>query len=101
MAAFNQTMQVQAQVVGSVNADSGLLASIVEKSQGAEGSLQAQQASNQLLALAAKQQFQIQNMMAAQYRAEALEAARRVQAEADARAATTKFLGNGTAYHPQ
>ncbi len=40
-------------------------------------------------------------MMAAQYRAEALEAARRVQAEADARAATTKFLGNGTAYHPQ
>jgi P-type conjugative transfer protein TrbJ len=101
MAAFNQTMQVQAQVVGSVNADSGLLAAIVEKSQGAEGSLQAQQASNQLLALAAKQQFQIQNMMAAQYRAEALEAARRVQAEADARAATTKFLGNGTAYHPQ
>lgn len=101
MAAFNQTMQVQAQVVGNVNADSGLLASIVEKSQGAEGSLQAQQASNQLLALAAKQQFQIQNMMAAQYRAEALEAARRVQAEADARAATTKFLGNGTAYHPQ
>jgi len=101
MAAFNQTMQVQAQVVGSVNADSALLASIVDKSQGAEGSLQAQQASNQLLALAAKQQFQIQNMMAAQYRAEALEAARRVQAEADARAATTKFLGNGTAYHPQ
>ncbi|WP_243645650.1 P-type conjugative transfer protein TrbJ [Sphingomonas sp. PP-CE-1G-424] len=101
MAAFNQTMQVQAQVVGNVTADSGLLGSIVEKSQGAEGSLQAQQASNQLLALAAKQQFQIQNMMAAQYRAEALEAARRVQAEADARAATTKFLGNGTAYHPQ
>ncbi len=101
MAAFNQTMQVQAQVVGSVNADSGLLASIVDKSQGAEGSLQAQQASNQLLALAAKQQFQIQNMMAVQYRAEALEAARRVQAEADARAATTKFLGNGTAYRPQ
>ncbi len=56
MAAFNQTMQVQAQVVGNVTADSGLLGSIVEKSQGAEGSLQAQQASNQLLALAAKQQ---------------------------------------------
>ena len=101
MAAFNQTMQVQAQVVGNVNADSGLLASIVEKSQGSEGGLQAQQATNQLLALAAKQQFQIQNMMAAQYRAEALEAARRVQAETDARAATTKFLGNGTAYHSQ
>ncbi|CUS46531.1 Conjugative transfer protein TrbJ [hydrothermal vent metagenome] len=101
MAAFNQTMQVQAQVVGSVAADSSALASIVAKSQGAEGGLQAQQATNQLLALAAKQQFQIQNMMAAQYRAEALEAARRVQAETDARGATTRFLGNGTAYHPQ
>lgn len=101
MAAFNQTMQVQAQVVGNVDADSGALASIVAKSQGAEGGLQAQQATNQLLALATKQQFQIQNMMAAQYRAEALEAARRVQAETDARGATAKFLGNGTAYHPQ
>jgi P-type conjugative transfer protein TrbJ len=101
MAAFNQTMQVQAQVVGNVQADSSALASIVAKSQGAEGGLQAQQATNQLLALAAKQQFQIQNMMAAQYRAEALEAARRVQAETDARDATARFLGNGTAYHPQ
>lgn len=101
MAAFNQTMQVQAQVVGNVAADSSTLASIVAKSQGAEGGLQAQQATNQLLALAAKQQFQIQNMMAAQYRAEALEAARRVQAETDARDATARFLGNGTAYHPQ
>jgi conjugal transfer/entry exclusion protein len=36
--------------------------------------LQAQQATNQLLALTAKQQFQIQNLMAAQYRAEATEA---------------------------
>lgn len=101
MAAFNQTMRVQAQVVGSVDADSTALAAIVAKSQGAEGALQATQATNQLLALAAKQQFQIQNMMAAQYRAEALEAARRVQAETDARGATARFLGNGTAYHPK
>ena len=71
------------------------------KSQGAEGGLQVSQATNQLLALAAKQQFQIQNMMAAQYRAETLEASRRAQAETEARAATRKFLGNGTAYHPR
>ncbi len=101
MAALNQTMRVQAQVVGSLGADSQALASIVAKSQGAEGALQVQQATNQLLALVAKQQFQIQNLMAAQYRAEALEAARRVQAEADARAATAKFLGNGKAYTPR
>ena len=101
MAAFNQTMQVQAQVVGNVDADGAALASIVARSQGAEGALQVQQATNQLLALAAKQQFQIQNMMAAQYRAESLEAARRAQAETDARSATGRFLGNGTAYTPR
>ena len=101
VAAFNQTMQVQAQVVGNVAADTQALASIMAKSQGAEGGLQAQQATNQLLALAAKQQFQIQNLMAAQYRAETLEASRRAQAEAEAQAATRKFLGNGTAYHPR
>ena len=77
------------------------LAAIVAKSQGAEGGLQAQQATNQLLALTAKQQFQIQNMMAAQYRVETLEASRRAQAQAEAQAATRKFLGNGTAYHPR
>ncbi|QNA83805.1 P-type conjugative transfer protein TrbJ [Sphingomonas sp. So64.6b] len=101
VAAFNQTMQVQAQVVGNVATDTPTLASIMAKSQGAEGGLQVSQATNQLLALATKQQFQIQNMMAAQYRAETLEAARRAQAETEARAATSKFLGDGKAYHPQ
>lgn len=99
-AAFRQTMGVQSQVVANVQADAGTLSEIVAKSQGAEGSLQAQQATNQLLALTAKQQFQIQNLMAAQYRAEATEAARRAQAEAEGRAATKKFLGTGNAYRP-
>jgi P-type conjugative transfer protein TrbJ len=101
MTAYNQTMQVQAQVVGNVGADTSALVSIVAKSQGAEGALQVQQATNQLLALVAKQQLQIQTMMAAQYRADALEAARRVQAETDAGSATTRFLGSGMAYHPR
>ncbi|WP_314375469.1 hypothetical protein [Sphingomonas paucimobilis] len=100
-AAFWQTMGVQSQVVANVQADAGTLSEIVAKSQGAEGSLQAQQATNQLLALTAKQQFQIQNLMATQYRAEATEAARRAQAEAEGRAATKKFLGTGNAYTPQ
>lgn len=100
-AAFRKTMGVQSQVVANVQADAGTLGEIVAKSQGAEGSLQAQQATNQLLALTAKQQFQIQNLMAAQYRAEATEAARRAQAEVEGRAATKKFLGTGTAYTPQ
>lgn len=101
MAAYKQTMGVQAQVVENVQADAQTLNGIVSRSQGAEGALQAQQATNQLLALTAKQQFQIQNLMAAQYRAETMDAARRAQAEAEGRAATAKFLGTGSAYTPQ
>jgi len=101
MDAYKHTMTVQAQVVENVSADAQTLSDIVSHSQGAEGSLQAQQATNQLLALTAKQQFQIQTLMAAQYRADATEAARRVQAEQEARTATQKFLGTGHAYTPQ
>ncbi|WP_323809715.1 P-type conjugative transfer protein TrbJ [Sphingobium baderi] len=101
MDAFRQTMTVQAQVVENVRDDTQALADIVSRSQGAEGSLQAQQATNQLLALTAKQQFQIQQMMAAQFRAEAQEQARRATQGAEARAATKKFLGSGSAYTPQ
>lgn len=101
MDAFRQTMTVQAQVVENVSADAQTLSAIVSRSQGAEGSLQVSQATNQLLALTAKQQFQIQNLMAAQYRADATETARRVQAEQEARTATRKFLGNGQAYTPR
>ncbi len=101
MAAFKQSMGLQAQVVENVQADAQTLSELVGRSQGADGSLQAQQATNQLLALTAKQQFQIQNLMAAQYRAESVEAARRVQAEQEARVATKKFLGSGTAYTPR
>ncbi len=101
MSAYQHTMTVQAQVAENVAADAQTLSVIVSKSQGAEGALQAQQATNQLLALTAKQQFQIQDMMAAQYRAETIEQARRAQAQIDARAATTRFLGSGSAYTPQ
>ncbi len=101
MAAFRQTMSVQAQVVENVAADEGALVALSAKSQGAEGGLQAQQATNQLLALVAKQQFQIQNLMAAQYRAETTDAARRAQSELEARGRTQKFLGSGTAYTPR
>jgi P-type conjugative transfer protein TrbJ len=101
MAGFRQAMGVQSQIVTNVQADAGTLNEIVARSQGAEGGLQVQQATNQLLALSAKQQFQIQTLMAAQYRAEATEAARRAQAEAEGRARTRKFLGTGQAYPRQ
>lgn len=98
---FRQAMAVQAQVIGNIDADARALAAIVARSQGAEGGLAAQQAANQLLALTARQQFQLQQLMVAQFRAEAIEAARRVQAQAEARTASRKFLGSGKAYTPQ
>jgi P-type conjugative transfer protein TrbJ len=101
MSSFRHTMGVQAKVVETVAADARTLEALAARSQGAQGALAAQQTTNQLLALTAKQQFQIQTLMAAQYRAESMEAARRAQAEADARAATKKFLGSGNAYTPE
>lgn len=100
MAAFRQTMAVQSQVVENVEADAANLTQIVARSQSAEGALQVSQASNQILALVAKQQFQIQNLMASQYRAEAIERANRLQQQTDAQNATKKFLGSGNAYTP-
>lgn len=101
MAAYQHTMTVQAQVAENVATDAQTLASLTARSQSAAGALQASQATNQLLALSAKQQFQIEQMMAAQYRAQAIEQARRDQSEADGQAATTKFLGSGSAYTPR
>jgi P-type conjugative transfer protein TrbJ len=76
------------------------LQTLATRSQSSQGALQVAQATNQLLALTAKQQFQIQQMMAAQSRAEATAAATRAQGSIDAQAATKAFLGSGTAYTP-
>lgn len=101
MASFRQTMGVQSRIVENVRDDAQALRAIVERSQGAEGALQVGQATNQLLALTAKQQFQIQNLMAAQFRSQAIEQARRGQIEREAREATRRFLGDGKAYTPR
>ena len=98
MNAFRQTMRVQSRIVENVRADEGLLTDLVDRSQGAVGALQARQAANQLIALSAKQQMQIQTLMAAHYRAEAEDAARKAQAEEAARETTRRFLGSGSAY---
>jgi len=101
MAAFRRTMGVQSQVVANIQGDAEVLSQIVARSQGAEGSLQAQQATNQLLALTAQQQLQIQNLMAAQFRADAVEQAERTQIERESREQVRRFLGDGRAYTPR
>ncbi|MEJ5979108.1 P-type conjugative transfer protein TrbJ [Novosphingobium sp. PS1R-30] len=101
MGSFRQTMSIQSQIAENVEGDARTLAAIVSRSQSAEGSLAVSQATNQLLALSTKQQLQIQNLIASQFRAEALEQARRGQIERQAREATARFLGDGKAYSPR
>jgi P-type conjugative transfer protein TrbJ len=98
MASFRHSMDVQAEVVSNIQSDSGLLNDLATRSQSSVGALQAQQAANQLLALSAKQQMQLQDLMAAEFRSQSFERAARAQSEADGRAATQRFLGTGKAY---
>jgi P-type conjugative transfer protein TrbJ len=98
MASFRHSMDVQAEVVSNIQSDSALLNDLATRSQSSVGALQVQQAANQLLALSAKQQMQLQDLMAAEFRSQSIERAARAQSEADGRAATRRFLGSGKAY---
>ncbi len=101
MSAFRQSMGVQSRIVANVREDAEALSQIVASSQGAEGSLAVSQATNQLLALATQQQMQLQQLMAAQFRSQALEQAERAQIERESRENVRRFLGDGRAYTPR
>lgn len=93
VAAFQDALKVQAGVVGNLDASRTSLDQLVTSSQSASGALQAAQAGNQLLALQAQQLAQLTALVAAQGRADALEAADRAAARADAKARFSKFMG--------
>ncbi len=91
-------MRMQAQVSQNLSEDEGVLADLVSKSQSATGALQAMQATNQLLALQAKQSIQAQQLQITQDRAASLELARQAAATERGREVTRRFLGSGTPY---
>jgi len=98
-AAYQDTLLMQSRVVQAIAVDTQVLDELVSASQGATGNLAVQQAGNQLTALGIKQDMQLQQLMAAQYRAEALERARRLQIERESKARHQKFMsGAGSAY---
>ncbi|MDH4744242.1 P-type conjugative transfer protein TrbJ [Sphingomonas sp. CBMAI 2297] len=99
--ALRRTMAVQSGIVQQAREDAEALAEIAARSQSAEGALAVGQATNQLLALTAKQGMALQQMMAAQFRADALEKQRQLTESEASRAATRRFLGSGTAYTPR
>jgi P-type conjugative transfer protein TrbJ len=96
VAGFEDALKVQAGVVGGLGTSRDQLTSLVGASQGALGGLQAAQAGNQLLALQAQQLADLIALSAAQGRAQALEAADRAAARADAKARFSKFLGSAS-----
>jgi P-type conjugative transfer protein TrbJ len=91
-AAYRQSIEMQAQVAQNVEEDAGLVAELAKSSQGSVGALQVGQTANQLIALSVKQQLQVQNLMATEFRETAIDRARRAQAEEDGHATTRRFL---------
>lgn len=97
---LHTAMQMQAQVSQNLASDESVLGDLVDRSQSATGALQAMQASNQLLALQAKQSIQAQQLQLTQDRAASLELARQAVAIERGREVTRRFLGSGTPYTP-
>ena len=90
---------MQSRIVQAVKVDTDILDDLVGASQSATGNLAVQQAGNQLTALGIKQDMQLQQLMATQYRAEALERARRLQIEQESKVRQSRFMsGASTAY---
>jgi len=97
---LHTAMRMQAQVSNNLTQDEGALSDLVNQSQSAQGALQAMQATNQLLALQAKQSIQAQQLQITQDRAASLELARQAAATERAREVRRRFLGTGTPYTP-
>ncbi|KAG0753573.1 hypothetical protein G6F24_012916 [Rhizopus arrhizus] len=96
---LHTALRVQAQVTQNLAEDEHALAALVQQSQSAGGALQAAQATNQLLALQAKQSIQAQQLQITQNRAIALELARQAAAAEEARERRRRFMGSGRSPH--
>ena len=98
--ALRTATKVQSQAVQNFTSDEATLTDLVNRSQSAVGALQATQATNQLLALQARQSIQAQQLQITQDRAAALEQARQIAVQERAREVRRRFAGAGTPYTP-
>lgn len=99
--ALRTAVNVQSQSNQNFDSDQTSLTSLVNQSQNAVGALGAIQATNQLLALHARQFIQEQQLAIAQDRATGMEQAREVAAQERARQVRLLFTAGGVAYAPQ
>ena len=100
VAGLQDTMRVQATVVGNLDSNRTQMSALVNASQGATGALQASQAGNQLLALQAQQLADLTATVVAQGRAQSLDLAQRTSAQDQGREQLRRFLTQGGGYQP-
>lgn len=100
VAAFEDALKVQAGAVANIEGSRSAIAELLSASQSASGALQAAQAGNQLLALQARQLADLTATLAAASRAQALDAAERAAAKAQAREQLRRFLAGRPRYEP-
>jgi P-type conjugative transfer protein TrbJ len=100
VAALQDALKVQAGVVGNLDTNRTQMSALVTSSQSATGALQATQAGNQLMALQAQQLADLTAAVAAQGRAQSLEAAQRTTAQDQGREQLRRFLIPGVGYQP-
>ena len=100
VAGLQDALRIQATVVGNLETNRSEMSALIDASQGAAGALEAAQAGNQLIALQAQQLADLTAAVAAQGRAQSLEAAARVAAQDQAREQLRRFLAPNTGYQP-
>jgi P-type conjugative transfer protein TrbJ len=100
LSAFKRSMSLEAKVVENTNEDGNALSDLLSKSSTAIGNLQVQQAGNELIGLSVKQQLQLQNLIAADQRAQSLERARALASQEESRLRFKTFVGTSQAYTP-
>lgn len=100
VAGLNDTMRMQAGVVGNIETSRAESAALVQQSQGASGALQAAQAGNQLLALQSQQLADLIALLASDGRSQALIAAEQAAAAEQGREQRKRFLTPGPSYQP-
>jgi type IV secretion system protein TrbJ len=98
VAALQDALRVHAGIVANLDTNRTQMSALVTSSQSATGALQAAQAGNQLAALQAQQLADLTAAVAAQGRAQNLEAAQRTSAQDQGREQLRRFLTPGSGY---
>lgn len=99
--ALDTAVEVQAQAKQNLPSDESVLSDVLTRSSSAVGTLQAIQATNQLLALRVREVMQSQQIAITQDRAAALDEARILESQARARALRSQFMTPDTPYTPE